>query len=107
MVPGSFRTNFLGASQPAAAGVSADYQGTVSDNALKAYVDKNGKQPGDPVKAAQRIVDVVLGRGMAYGKAHFLRLPLGSDCVQQLREKIADLTANVDAMEEIANSTGF
>ncbi|KAF9885996.1 hypothetical protein FE257_012174 [Aspergillus nanangensis] len=105
--PGSFRTNFLGAFQYAAAGTSSYYKGTAVDNALHGYGDKDGKQPGDPEKAAQRIVDVVLGRGMGAGKSQYLRLPLGRDCVLQIREKISSLEENLEAMEKIASSTDF
>jgi hypothetical protein len=48
-------------------------------NALAAGVASvDGIQRGDPVKAAERMVDVVRREGMAEGKEIPLRLPLGA-----------------------------
>ncbi|KAL2214996.1 putative short chain oxidoreductase/dehydrogenase [Thermoascus aurantiacus ATCC 26904] len=103
--PGAFRTNFLGAFQSPAAGLTKDYEGTVLDDMLKTFHAANGKQPGDPVKAADRIIEVISGTGMGAGKTHLLRLPLGPDCMNRARAKVESLSKNLDEMEAIALST--
>jgi hypothetical protein len=67
--------------------------------------NSNGKQNGDPVKGAERIFEVIMGEGMAKGKKEYLRLPLGSDCIQTVRAKIDRLNENFDEFEDIASST--
>ncbi|OJJ45880.1 hypothetical protein ASPZODRAFT_17314 [Penicilliopsis zonata CBS 506.65] len=103
--PGAFRTNFLGAAQFPAAGLNPAYRDTIVDKGLQAFRDADGKQIGDPAKAAQRIFEVVDGSGMAEGKAGLLRLPLGKDCLTRARTKIDGLLRNLEEMEEIALST--
>jgi hypothetical protein len=73
-----------------------------SVGATRAFVEQSeGKQPGDPVKAARAIVDAV------NAGAPNLRLPLGADAVQNIRTKLAQVTADVDQTESVANSTAF
>lgn len=74
---------------------------------LQLFRDSNGKQPGDPVKAVERIYDVVQGTGLGAGKTNFLRLPLGKDCMSRARSKLEGMLKNLDEMEEIASSTGL
>lgn len=74
---------------------------------MEAYRSYEGKQPGDPVKAAERILDVVNGTGMGTGKTNLLRLPLGKDCLTRARTKLEGLIRNIDEMEAIASSTDF
>ncbi|OJD27415.1 hypothetical protein ACJ73_01189 [Blastomyces percursus] len=105
--PGAFRTKFAVAIQTPAAGTSKPYEGTPVHETLQRFLTLDGKQPGDPVKAVARVMDVITGTGMGEGKTGFLRLPLGSDCVQRTRDKITALQQNFDAMEEIALSTNF
>ncbi|KAJ9245596.1 hypothetical protein DTO169E5_315 [Paecilomyces variotii] len=58
--PGGFRTkNILGAFVTLAAGLTKDYEGTVVEGMLKYPSGSNGKQPGDSVKAAARVIEVV------------------------------------------------
>jgi len=105
--PGGFRTNFLGAYQEPAAGVTKDYEGTPLTATLTYFREYNGKQPGDPTKAAQRIVEVIDGTGMAAGQPQLLRLPLGKDCLQRANRKVESLASNLKTMEAIASSTDF
>lgn len=105
--PGSFRTNFLGSFITPAAGLTKEYEGTILEDMLKYFHSSNGKQPGDPVKAADRIIEVINGTGMGVGKEHLLRLPLGPDCLSRARAKVAELSENLDETEEIAHSTDF
>ncbi|EEQ86807.2 short chain oxidoreductase/dehydrogenase [Blastomyces dermatitidis ER-3] len=92
---------------PRGRGTSKPYEGTPVHETLQRFLTLDGKQPGDPVKAVARVMDVINGTGMGDGETGFLRLPLGPDCVQRTRDKIMSLQQNFDAMEEIALSTNF
>jgi NAD(P)-dependent dehydrogenase (short-subunit alcohol dehydrogenase family) len=97
--PGAFRTRLFG---PAFVSLPAmpEYEATVGST--RAYAaGSDGLQPGDPVKAAQAIIDAVLAG------APNLRLPLGADAVQSIREKLARVAADVDATEAVATATAF
>jgi len=61
----------------------------------------NGKQPGDPARAASAIVETVLS-----GEAP-LRFPLGKYVVKKLRDKATVLTREADKWEAVAASTEF
>lgn len=105
--PGLFRTKFLSAFVEPAAGLSKDYIGTPVDNSLQAFRSRNGSQEGDPMKAAQRIFEVVTGTGMGAGKEDYLRLMLGPDCHARFRKKTDALQENLDQMKEISHSTSY
>lgn len=97
--PGAFRTALFGARFKTMPAMEA-YAATVG--ATRAYASQNdGLQPGDPAKAAAAIVDTVEGDAMP------LRLPLGADAVEGIRQKIARLSADVDATEARARGTAF
>ena len=99
--PGPFRTEFLGTSmKPAQQKLEAYSNSPVAQ--MYRYVESmNGKQEGDPVKAAQAIVDYV------HEGKKTLRLPLGKAPVQAIRTKLAQVEADVKANEAIAVSTVY
>ncbi|PWY80471.1 putative short chain oxidoreductase/dehydrogenase [Aspergillus sclerotioniger CBS 115572] len=105
--PGYFRTKFFAAFVAPEAGLTEDYIGTPVEAALKLIKAKDGSQKGDPVKAAQRILEVVTGTGMGTDTEGFLRVPLGQDCYNRFQAKCDTLQANLVRMKEIAYSTGF
>jgi NAD(P)-dependent dehydrogenase (short-subunit alcohol dehydrogenase family) len=97
--PGAFRTEFNAASLREAA-PSADYQGTVGQ-VENFFHEIAGREPGDPVKAAQAIITVVNEQHPP------LRLLLGSDAVQVARHiDQADL-AEIERWEQLSTSTDF
>lgn len=97
--PGAFRTSLFGTAFRALP-ETPPYAETVG--AVRAWVrDAAGAQPGDPAKAAKAIVDAVLAG------APTLRLPLGADAVKNIREKLARVTADVDATAPVATATDF
>jgi len=99
--PGPFRTEFLGGSMKMAEQRIEAYQNTPVGNTYQYADNMNGKQEGDPVKAAQAIVDYV------YGDHKALRLPLGKAPVQGMRMKLAQVEEDLKANEAIAVSTVF
>lgn len=97
--PGPFRTAFLAGSLKHAQNKIEAYQNTTVGNMYKYQQEMNGKQEGDPVKAAKAIVDYVNS-----GKEN-LRLPLGKVTIQGMRAKLASVEKDIAANESIAIST--
>ena len=94
--PGAFRTNLFGSAFRDMPPMDV-YAATVGPT--RAFVSQSdGAQTGDPVKAAIAIADAV-----AAG-APRLRLPLGPDAIDRIREKLGELTADIDAGEALARS---
>jgi NAD(P)-dependent dehydrogenase (short-subunit alcohol dehydrogenase family) len=79
--PGGFRTNFAGGSMRQAEQVLQAYADTPSAKARNSIGRYDGRQPGDPAKAAQAII-IALEAPQAP-----LRLVLGADAVQMVRGK--------------------
>ncbi|MBB6611886.1 SDR family NAD(P)-dependent oxidoreductase [Pontibacter sp. Tf4] len=98
--PGPFRTNFAGSSIRAAKQELPAYEQTarVFKNTILGYA---GQQEGDPVKAAQVIVQVVNAENPP------LRLPLGSTAITAVRKKLEQVEQDVQAWESIASKTSF
>ncbi|KAJ6008845.1 short chain oxidoreductase/dehydrogenase [Penicillium canescens] len=103
--PGAFRTNFIGSHKLPAAGMTKDYEGTPLGAAMGFFDGFAGKQPGDPTKAVQRVLDVIQLQGMGQGKEKLLRLPLGTDCFPRMLDKIDNMKGELEQMREIALST--
>ncbi len=98
--PGGFRTDFAGRSLLRAAAENPAYVETAHAN-IAWINDVNGKQPGDPAKAARAMIDLVTMVNPP------LRLPLGKDSLAGIRAKLAEVTADLDRMEAVASSTDF
>ncbi|MFS2218114.1 oxidoreductase [Telluria sp. Tellsp104] len=98
IAPGSFRTDWAGRSMQRSARSIADYD-ALFDPVRKAREDKSGKQPGDPARAARAILAVI------EADAPPTHLLLGSDALQLVRGKLADLGRDLDAWEEVSAST--
>ncbi|CAG8372197.1 unnamed protein product [Penicillium salamii] len=105
--PGSLRTNFWTAYVEPAAGMNEGYSGTPLEHVLDAFKSNKAKQPGDAVKCAQRILEVIDGTGMGAGKGDLFRLPLGSDCYNRFQNKINNLQDNLLQAKDIAHSTSY
>jgi len=68
----------------------------------------DGNQAGDPIKTADRIVEVVTGTGMANGiEKKFLRLPLTKEAGESMRSKAAILKETADELEGIWASVDY
>ncbi|MEO6071120.1 MAG: oxidoreductase [Chitinophagaceae bacterium] len=99
--PGPFRTEFAGSSVRMPQQKLEEYKGTPVAGMYQ-YIDRaNGKQEGDPAKAAQVIIDYV-----AEGRKE-LRLPLGKTAVDAIKLKLASVQREVAANEALALSTHF
>ena len=98
--PGPFRTDFISRGMEKASDLIPDYDAT-SGRFAKFLASMNGKQLGDPARAASAIVETVLS-----GEAP-LHFPLGKYVVKKLRDKAAALTREADKWEAVAASTEF
>jgi NAD(P)-dependent dehydrogenase (short-subunit alcohol dehydrogenase family) len=97
--PGAFRTDWGGSSMTLAP-VDPDYESTVG--ALHRYrVEADGKQPGDPAKAAEVIVGITALDNPP------LRLLLGSDALRSATESSAARADEANAWAEISRSTDY
>jgi len=97
--PGAFRTRLFGSAFRALPALDA-YRDSVGP--IRAYAEQSeGKQPGDPAKAARAIIDAV------NAGCPTLRLPLGADALQNIRAKLAQVTADVDQTESVARATAY
>ncbi|KAE8353381.1 putative short chain oxidoreductase/dehydrogenase [Aspergillus coremiiformis] len=105
--PGPFRTNFLGRGAVSYQGPSDSYRDGPVQKIVQHLENEHGTQPGDPVKAAERIFEVVLGVGMAAGKKEYLRLVLGNRSVDAVIEKLDRVRENILALEDISRSADF
>ncbi len=98
--PGPFRTDFIGRSLERAESHIADYDRT-SGKFLRFLETMAGKQPGDPDKAAEAIIEAV------ESDAPPLRLVLGKYANDKLRRKLADAERERAAWEHVALATEF
>jgi NAD(P)-dependent dehydrogenase (short-subunit alcohol dehydrogenase family) len=98
--PSGFRTNWAGRSANETRAPIADYAATAGAT-RRALRDSNGKQPGDPVRAANAIIEAV------ESTAPPLHLLLGSDALRMAREKLQDLSEAFDAWEKLTIGADF
>jgi NAD(P)-dependent dehydrogenase (short-subunit alcohol dehydrogenase family) len=98
--PGLFRTEF---NSPQSLTVThnqiEDYPSTLKTISLLKSLD--GKQPNDPIKAAQAIIKVVESEKTP------LRLPLGVDFFRMVQGRLDALQQNFDEWREVTMSMGF
>ncbi|KRF42734.1 oxidoreductase [Paenibacillus sp. Soil787] len=99
VAPGFFRTEFLDAASLTRSGnIIPDYAETVGEM-RKFATQANKKQPGDPVKLAEAIVQV------ANAKKPPVHLPLGKDSLQRYREKTANFEKDIQAWHDVITGT--
>ena len=95
--PGPIRTDFAAgavAKEPA----DPDYEESVG-KALEWFADLAGKQPNDPRRVAEAILSAVGSPEPP------LRLALGEEAVQAIREKLEGQSTDLDNWERLASST--
>ncbi|HGM5918019.1 TPA: oxidoreductase [Stenotrophomonas maltophilia] len=98
VAPGSFRTDWAGRSMARAPRSIEDYD-ALFDPIRSAREAKSGHQLGDPVKAAQAMLQIINSDAPP---SHLL---LGSDALQLVRAKLASMASTIDAWEQLSRST--
>ncbi|KAJ5339175.1 Glucose/ribitol dehydrogenase [Penicillium brevicompactum] len=109
-VLGQFRTDILAAHRR---------QSVRDTNSIRDYDDAvemfqnrleetNGKQPGDPLQAVERILDVVRREGYFEDQMEIpLRIVLGSDAVDIVRDECQKMLGDLERQEQLARSTDY
>ena len=98
--PGPFRTDFAGRSLGLSKTVIADYDSTVHAR-LRMMQGYSGSQKGDPIRAAQAIIDVVNAPNPP------LRLVLGAMALDGARQKLEMVKNDIDAWEATTLGADF
>jgi NAD(P)-dependent dehydrogenase (short-subunit alcohol dehydrogenase family) len=91
--PGPFRTDWAGRSLQQTPSTIADYAETAGAR-LKSTSEASGKQPGDPVRAGQAMIDIAL---QPDAPRHLVLGKFGYDTVtKRLGERLAEIEAHRD-----------
>lgn len=98
--PGSFRTDWAGRSMVHADRTIEDYEATAGAF-RRGLATRNGKQPGDPHKAADAIVTAVVSDRPP------LHLLLGEDALRNVGQKLAALHAEILEWAPVSVATAF
>ena len=98
--PGPFRTDWAGASSIRSKKVIEDYAQTAGER-INQISDIDGKQPGDPVKAAKAIIKAVNSDKPP------LRLALGKPALDGIREKLKSVEKDLSEWESVTLDTSF
>lgn len=101
VMPGYFRTNFLESDSLATPKNPIDAYASTRESQKAHQEQINGNQPGDPAKGVAEIIKA------ADAPNPPLYLFLGSDAVSMADQKIAQLTAEIDAWRSVSTSTDF
>jgi NAD(P)-dependent dehydrogenase (short-subunit alcohol dehydrogenase family) len=110
--PGGFKTPFAGNNAKSDGGISADYESKIQAwiDLLDAVTRDEIPLGGDPVKFGDRVVDAVEGQGLfesiwaKHDRSKPLRVLLGTDCYDLVKERLEDLQQNYIDMAEVAKS---
>ena len=98
--PGPFRTDWAGRSMTQTVNRIADYAETVGAR-LQATKERSGKQPGDPVRAADAIIQIA---DTSDAPRHLVLGAWGMDAVKQ---RLAERAAIVARWEQLGLDTDF
>jgi hypothetical protein len=98
--PGPFRTDWAGRSAAEAPWTIADYHATAGARSRQIRAS-NGRQPGDPQRAAAAIVKAV------EANVPFMRLLLGKHALKMARLKLAAAQKDFDAWAEVSEGADF
>ena len=98
--PSGFRTKWAGESATFAYTKIDDYQATVGEN-LRGIQSYSGRQPGDPVRAAKAMYEVVQLENPP------LHLPLGKAAVKGAREKFAGISKELEQYADMGDAADF
>jgi short-subunit dehydrogenase len=104
--PGYFRTGFLNAgAKVVAKKIIQDYEDTAVGQLRAALEKTDNHQPGDVIKGAKVIVDILTETGVAEGKEVPIRVPLGSDSTPAIKAKILRTQELMKEWEPITTNT--
>jgi NAD(P)-dependent dehydrogenase (short-subunit alcohol dehydrogenase family) len=99
--PGSFRTDFLSEESVRRTERSVDDYAATSGRAVSGLLDRNGRQIGDPARAASAILAAVDADEPP------LDLLLGSDALQRTRARLNRFDDDLRQWEDVSSTTNF
>jgi NAD(P)-dependent dehydrogenase (short-subunit alcohol dehydrogenase family) len=97
--PGPFRTDFRSRSMVAAPPMEV-YAATIG-RFRRTFAETDGQQPGDPMRGADAIIAVVDTENPP------LRLPLGELCVQKIRQRMKQVSEELERWEKVSLATSY
>lgn len=100
VAPGMFRTDWAGRSMVRSGRRIPAYD-EIFEPIRKGRLERNGRQPGDPSKAARAILEVIASDEPP---THLL---LGPDAVRYVRAALDELNAEITKWESLSASTNF
>jgi NAD(P)-dependent dehydrogenase (short-subunit alcohol dehydrogenase family) len=100
VAPSGFRTGFLAQGSLAMTPANAEGYEAVKDSRDR-YLAANGKQPGDPVRAAAILID------LSESDHPPLRLFLGADAYQRAEEKLKEMSAALEQWKPVGVKADF
>ncbi len=104
--PGYFRTGFLNSTaQVQGEKVMSEYEATAVGETRKLLGQVGGNQPGDVVKGAKVVVDVLTRTGVAEGREIPVRVPLGKDAFAVIKGKCEETVGLLKEWEGILDTT--
>jgi|GEM_PF-2254600 NAD(P)-dependent dehydrogenase (short-subunit alcohol dehydrogenase family) len=98
--PGPFRTDWAGRSAAESPETIADYRDTAGAG-VKTFRARNGRQPGDPARAAAAIIQAVEAANPPR------RLLLGKFALAAARRKVAVLQEDFEGWAEVTEGADF
>ena len=105
--PGRFRTKLLSDSNRKTKASSITDYANLSLAKTTGLSEEDQQQPGDPVKLAEIILDLVRGEGIAEDRAVPFRLPLGVDCYDDIKAKCEETLGVLEAWKTVIRSTDY
>ncbi|KAI0178703.1 NAD(P)-binding protein [Hypoxylon sp. FL1284] len=103
--PGRFRTKLLSPENLHAKASKIPDYAEVTQERVSLIAKADRAQPGDTQKAVKIIADLVRKEGCAAGRDVPLRLPLGPDCVGEVKKKCEETLALLEDWKDVVNST--
>ncbi|KAH7304090.1 hypothetical protein B0I35DRAFT_484758 [Stachybotrys elegans] len=105
--PGRFRTNLLTLGNLTVTEPKiSDYKEAAS-SMIQGLAKEDRAQPGNPVKLISVVLDFVRNEGVAEGRPPVFRLPLGTDCYEEVKKKCEETLENLEALKDITTSCDF
>lgn len=103
--PGYFRTNLLAGGNKMSAKRTIEDIRPATDQMAKALEYYNGRQPGDPVKGAQVIVEALTQTGRCEGRKLPARLALGADAYEVINGYMDTQRTTMEDWKDLITST--
>lgn len=105
--PGRFRTKLLSSDNMKATTSTIAEYAEFSESLLGQLAKEDRRQPGDPVKLVEIILDIVRQEGIAKGRNIPFRLPLGTDCYTDIKSKCEETLKLLKEWEYTIKSTDY